>query len=92
LIINSQLSDKKSIVISFEKQLKSPIEYTLFLEKNKLSKNINALNHLNPLQVLDRGYSITSVKNRAISSKQSLKSGDEITTKFLDGEVKSIIK
>jgi exodeoxyribonuclease VII large subunit len=91
-IINSQLSDKKSIVISFEKQLKSLIEHKLFLEKNKLSKNINALNHLNPLQVLDRGYSITSVKNRAISSKQSLKSGDEITTKFLDGEVKSIIK
>jgi len=51
---------------------------TLLLEK---------LNALNPLKVLERGYSITESNGKQISSVKNLKVGDSLTLRFADGNV-----
>lgn len=79
-------------VIEYEKSLQSLMKHKIFLEKNNLTTLISALNHLSPLQVLDRGYSITSKGKNAISSVKCLSKGDVIVSKFSDGEIASKVE
>jgi exodeoxyribonuclease VII large subunit len=54
---------------------------------NALGQHLNALS---PLKVLERGYSITRDENgRVIKDPKEVKTGDELTTKLANGEVKS---
>ena len=57
------------------------------------SAGIDVLNSnlllLSPLNVLKRGYTITSLNGKIIKSVRSLKDGDNIETQFSDGTVKS---
>jgi exodeoxyribonuclease VII large subunit len=54
-----------------------------------LTKNITALEHLSPLKVLSRGYSISFHNNKAITKTNDIEIGDEITTQVRDGKFKS---
>lgn len=47
---------------------------------------------LDPERLLKRGYSITLFNGKAVQDSKLLKTGDEITTKFRHGTVKSTIK
>jgi exodeoxyribonuclease VII large subunit len=50
-----------------------------------------SLGLLNPLNVLKRGYTITSLKGKIIISSHSAEPGDIIDTQFADGTVSSIV-
>ena len=60
---------------------------------NNLNQNfirtITKLSSLNPLYILNRGYSITFDENEHVVNTASLKKGDVITTMLCDGRVKS---
>ena len=60
--------------------------------KNTLELNINKLELLNPLNVLKKGYSISSIDNKPIKSIKDVKKEDNITIKVIDGEIKTIVK
>ena len=45
-----------------------------------------------PDYILRRGYSLTLREGKIIKRAKELQAGDELTTRFMDGEVKSIIK
>ena len=47
---------------------------------------------LDPQLLLKRGYSITTLKGKAIRNANSLKPGDEIETRLSQGTIKSIVK
>jgi exodeoxyribonuclease VII large subunit len=55
----------------------------LFEEKLKL---------LDPINVLKRGFSITQINGKSVSSVQEIKLGDEIKTVLSDGEISSTVK
>jgi len=50
-----------------------------------------SLGLLNPLNVLKRGYTITSLKGKIIISSHSAEPGDIIDTQFADGTISSIV-
>ena len=60
------------------------------LQKVEVLEQLNQL--LSPEATLKRGYSITLKDGKVIQSAKSLKKGDQITTRFKDGEQESEVK
>lgn len=58
-------------------------------EKEAFSSVIRALEVLNPLSIMNRGFTITYKKDQLVKSASNLKKDDEIKIKFADGEVKA---
>ncbi|MBL7765449.1 MAG: exodeoxyribonuclease VII large subunit [Chitinophagaceae bacterium] len=59
------------------------------LELNHLEKNIE---HMNPVNVLKRGYSITYLNGKAVTDAQALKSGDQLQTVLYQGQINSVVE
>ncbi|MBF0537094.1 MAG: exodeoxyribonuclease VII large subunit [Nitrospirae bacterium] len=59
------------------------------------SERLNALNdsitHLNPENVLRRGYSITSLNGKVLKAADEVKTGDVISTQLMQGVIHSIV-
>ncbi len=76
----------------FIKSLNNQIEKTLVKNKNTLSENLTKLDLLNPIKILNNGYTLTYKDSSVIKSSKELKKDDEVTIRFSDGETKAIIK
>ena len=61
-------------------------------KNNKYTNLINKLSVLNPLNTLKRGYSITKLDNKVISSTKGIKVNDTLNIKVSDGEIISTVK
>lgn len=55
----------------------------------KISDMENTMNILNPLNILKRGFTITSLNGTILRSKTQLKKNNKIVTKFGDGTISS---
>lgn len=69
-------------------------KYFLFVknekgELNNIEKNIN---NMSPKNVLNRGYSITLFKGKAVNKFDEVKEGDTLNTMVFDGTIISIVK
>lgn len=71
------------------KQLYKAMDAIVSNQQFRLAKASELLDSVSPLSTLSRGYSITFKDKEVIKSKQQLSTGDEITTRLHDGEVKS---
>lgn len=85
-IVNKKTHDFENAMASYI--LKNP---KLLLEsKDKtLSLLINSLSHLNPMEILDKGYSIVKLDGNVINSSKKIKKGSIIDITFAKGEVKA---
>ncbi len=80
------LKSKKLIEIKSSYILKSP--YKLLDNKaNKYLNLVSKLETLSPLLTLQRGYTMTKVNGKVISSSKNIKKGDCIEVNFKDGKV-----
>lgn len=61
-------------------------------KKNMFDVSVANLKNLNPLCIMQKGYSIVYKEGEAITSKEKLVENDEIKIRMYDGEVKAIIK
>jgi exodeoxyribonuclease VII large subunit len=59
------------------------------LDLNNIEKNIS---NMDPENVLKRGYTITRLNGKALTSILQVKEGDMIDTTLLDGNIISIAK
>ncbi|MEP0176582.1 MAG: exodeoxyribonuclease VII large subunit [Paraglaciecola sp.] len=83
--IQRQLRDLIELRVSLNKSCQA-------LVKNKrqlLANNSHLLETVSPLATLSRGYSISFKQRQIVNSVAELQSGDEITSRFVDGEVMS---
>ncbi|NLN31929.1 MAG: exodeoxyribonuclease VII large subunit [Bacteroidales bacterium] len=64
---------------------------TIESQKTKLTALENSLGILNPVNVLKRGYTLTSINGVIIRSVQDTKKDDIIETRLFDGKIKSRI-
>ncbi len=94
--INSALikfiSDEKQ---SLKEKLKTINEKTshLISIQNKIVENIHIqINLLDPLNVLKRGYSITTLNGKVLKSIKSVKKTDAISTRLHDGKIISNVE
>ncbi|MCI8497846.1 MAG: exodeoxyribonuclease VII large subunit [Bacilli bacterium] len=52
---------------------------------------INKLDLLNPLEILKKGYSVVSIKDKVINSTEGLKKGDIVDIKMSSGTLEAIV-
>lgn len=60
-------------------------------KKESFSSTIRTLEALNPLTIMNRGFSVTFKENEVIKSVSQLSVNDEITVQFQDGEARAKI-
>ena len=67
--------------------------YVNFLvsQKNELRLAISKINSLNPLSVMERGFSVVTKNQKIITSKKQVKKGDTVEVKFQDGIMSCIV-
>ena len=60
--------------------------------RSHLGELTASLSRLNPAAVLARGYTITAAEGRPVTSVEQLGPGQEVTTRFADGEMISTVR
>ena len=85
------IKSKKLLEVKSSYILKSP--YKLLDNKaNKYLNLVSKLETLSPLLTLQRGYTMTKVNGKVISSCKNIKKGDSIEVSFKDGKVDAEVK
>ncbi len=70
-------------------KLNNIIKYNIEKNTNNLENIKTKLELLNPINILDKGYSVTLVNGKIVKSIKEVNIKDKITTKFKDGVVLS---
>ena len=61
-------------------------------KRHKLNIDLNSLKLLNPVNIMEKGYSLVKVKEKIISNADDLKIGETIDIKLYKGEVVAEVK
>ncbi len=77
---------------ALEKNLGGYLRQYMQHKQNKLSSIDQAIRHLDPANVLKRGYSITRHNGKVIKDSELLSKGDIIETELCSGKIRSIIE
>lgn len=68
------------------------ISHSMDLAGERLASVSGKLSSLNPMSILDRGYSITFKGGNILKSSKELSKGDELVTRFAEGKVVSKVE
>lgn len=85
----SYLEDRKNNLNKLVIDVSSAQRQYFKTHKQKLDMLEKTSALLNPMQILKKGYTITSVNGAKVTSATQLSAGDVVTTHFADGNVKS---
>ena len=83
---------KRAMVDRLVMQLRNATTTHLAEKQRFLQLQEQFVRMASPDYILRRGYSLTLREGKIIKRAEELQAGDELTTRFMDGEVKSIIK
>ena len=94
LVTKLELASKKNIAENKNKLMKlenrnilrNPDEI-LRMKREPYLRNLDKLNVLNPLLTLKRGYTLTKLEGKVVSSAKEVKSGDKLDVEFDDGVI-----
>lgn len=89
---DSILNTNNERVKMLSESLKHKVENRILSEKERLQMIERYIRLLDPSLLLQKGYSMTYLNGVLVSSVKDLKSGDEIVTRFSDGEIVSKLK
>lgn len=73
----------------FKKTLTNEMNLIFLDSKSKVRHKLEVLNRLNPLEILKRGYSFTSLDDHVLKSVKDVKQGDALTIHVSDGRIKT---
>ncbi len=98
LIENLNNTMDKTIIskkIVYDKIMASPIlknPYSLFdKKKNKYELLVNTLKLVNPLNILEKGYSLVKVDDKLVKSSKDIKLKDKVNVKLHEGEFEAVV-
>ena len=74
-----------------EARMSTALQHTLVVQKHRLELMEKVIEGASPMQILQRGYSITRCEGRVVRNAADLPEGSMLTTTLADGEVKSTI-
>lgn len=81
------------LIARFEKQLTRAMSSSIQSQEQKFSATVSKLSLLNPLNIMDRGYSIAFDENeKVIKSREQVREGDEISVVLKDGQLLCEVK
>lgn len=75
-----------------EEILNNRIKSILLEKESQLNLKIESIYNKNPIQILKKGYSITSSNNKIVKDISVLKKGDKIKTQIKNGIIYSIVE
>ncbi|MGL4307667.1 MAG: exodeoxyribonuclease VII large subunit [Cetobacterium sp.] len=87
-----EIERKKEDLFRRESFLEKIITQVINDKKNILENKIHKIISLNPLEVLKRGYSITTFETKIIKNIEELKVGNMIETKLSNGNIRSKVE
>ena len=82
---------KKQNLTEKTQQLLKAYQYQTELKNNQFMKAVDALRHLNPLSLMDKGYTYTTKHQKRIESIDSIELNDTIETRLKDGVIQSVV-
>ncbi len=86
------LVHKKEVLDNYTKHLIHLIDRILKEKNYKFNLIKTELEGINPLKIMDKGYSITKVNDKIITDVKDINVGDTLTTQMKNGIIKSEIK
>ncbi len=87
--VTRNTANKESFLKQYPVSIASAIQSYLKVHLNKLDRQQDVIEMLNPLQVLKRGYSITFHNGRVVKDAGDIHSGDRLTTRLYKGILNS---
>lgn len=91
-LLEQKQKDNKRIIEDKRKDLQSQLELYLKNKKTSFGYSLEKLDLVSPLKIMQRGYAITKKGDIIIKSIKDLKSQDELTLIYSDGEKEVIVK
>ncbi len=83
------LNHKKDYLLNDINKLNMLISNIINNKKHQFELYKSTLNSLNPLQIMDKGYSINRVNGKILTDVKTVKAGDTLTTELKNGKVVS---
>ncbi|WP_071147875.1 exodeoxyribonuclease VII large subunit [Bacteroides ihuae] len=90
-LVASRLSEAKMQLLTTKKDLSQAVTSLFIKQKHRLELLHQRVNDASPERLLNRGYSITLKKGKAIIDAAQLTEGDVLTTRLAKGEVSSTV-
>jgi len=87
--MRSIINNSSSLISGFSQSTVKNSKNFILSRGKTLAGYENSLKILDPVNVLNRGYTITSMKGKIIKDSVELKEDDQIETRFRDGTIKS---
>lgn len=81
-----------SVLELYEMRLKNAAMRLLQKAESQLVEKESFLKLSSPEYILSKGYSITRLNGKTIKNSEILKKGDQITTRFYQGEIRSTVE
>ena len=75
-----------------EVRMTTALQHTLVAQKHRLELMEKVIEGASPMQILQRGYSITRCDGRVVRNATDLPEGSVLTTTLAEGEVRSVIR
>lgn len=85
------ISEKTRALKSQNDAVNLSMKQSVILKKTAFSGILNSLNHLSPLNVMLRGYSVVSSENKIIKSVDDVSVNDKVSIRMTDGVVHATI-
>lgn len=91
-IIKDRTKDQLNKLDIISEKIKNAAIRVLQDQKHILESKEQYIEHNSPENILKKGYTLTLAGKKIIKSKAGVKKGDNIVTRFADGEVESLVK
>lgn len=88
----NRIENSKKLIDERKHRLQELLKIQIELKSSALNAKISALDNLSPTKIMMRGYSLVYKDEKLIHSVSELKTGDNISVKLHDGEIKAAVK
>ena len=92
LIIANRIKDERSNLNNYLDKVVISVDKILEKKKNNYLNFVNKLEILNPLLTIKRGYSISKINDKVVSSIKNIKKNDKMIVELNDGNVTTIVE
>lgn len=89
---NRELEKYSNELMTLENDLNRAAENLIGRKKTDLQLRIERIISLNPMKILESGYSITEFKGKNLKDIEEIEPGDEVTVKLKSGAFKACVK
>lgn len=91
-IVDISMGEKNKALLFLQNNIERQSVFLIRQDVDKLDALEKYIGLISPENILKKGYTLTLKDGKLIKNQGLLKQGDVITTKFAEGEIKSIIK